>query len=152
MTLETLKTPPPLPPGLQFLPTTLIQAVSARLESKLEGYRVRYVTQPATGVGIKQVYRVENYRAWPVEMDAAGLELANRVADDLADQIVKYANRAIGQELISWDGEISHTVDAGDRANGAHCSVRVQRHVGRGATSVRFDVIFRVKDLPRTKA
>lgn len=146
------------PPATNIQPpaTSLIEAVRDRLDQKLMGYRVRYVDQPIPGPGIKQVYRVEKFLDWPLAMDDAGLEIAHRVADDLAQQIVKFANRGINQELVSWDGDIPHTVDAGDRAHGIHCSVRVTRHfdhydiyIDRNRYSVRFDVIFRLKDLPR---
>ena len=143
---DTITPEPSASPVPEALPRPrFIAQVALRIDEKLSGYRMRLFDRPIPGPGIKQVYRQEPCPAWPIEMDEKGVALANALADDLAEQLIRYADRAVGKELVSWAGDIPHTVDAGDRAEGQFGSVRVIRTKDRWRFVMRLDVGFRMR-------
>lgn len=137
-----LNVPAPVPP-----PPTLAEAIVARMDERLAGKKVRFIPEPIRAPGIKQVYRSEKSPIWPVPMDDAGLELAHKIADDLAEQIARWARP--GTEVVSWEGELPRRIPDCDKAIGRSCAVRILRNydiVGDRYT-MRFDVIFCLKQV-----
>jgi hypothetical protein len=128
----------------------IAKAVADRVDSMLAGKPVRFVTTPRPGPKIRQLYRVEKMGPPVDALNDATAALCSKVGEDFALQLIVQVDRNPGKELVSWMGDIPHSVALSDYHNGTSVSVRVLGNYDpyTDRLLVRFDAIYRAISLP----